>query len=851
MQRLVRFRMDDNAAGRLTAAALAAIMTMVVFAGAGPVTAADPAPSGADFEDVAEGSGLDFVCEHWAKNLGLSPRWFIDVFFCASPVVADFNGDGYPDLFFPNTRYTNAALNAERNPQDGLYINNGDGTFTDTTRFAGFQDTGYSMGAAALDYDNDGDLDIYIANFREAPTGFNAINSPSTVFYVNNGDGTFTLDVPPGLETGPMFGVDDSQFGVAVAVADYDLDGDMDIYRGNYAQYRMTSGMPAGLQLTTPDTNNFYRNNGDGTFTDVTVESGASQRAGRTFAVNFADFNEDGYPDIYVANDENPNELYINNGDGTFTDFSAGSGADDGRGSMCSEASDFNNDGHLDLYMSHYEAEYNGYYLGNGDATFVEHSQLGDLGNSYHILGWSCPAIDYDNDGDRDLFVANGHMLPIGGQVPGGDQGYELPNFLFRNTLADSGSHSFEDVTAAAGSALEQRIVTSGAVPIDIELDGVQEIVVVNNDDVPVGLFKNKAPVDGHWLSLDLRSPAGNTYGIGAKVRVDAGGWVQYGERITGNTLASGSVAPLHFGLGSYDGPVTVTVTWPSGLVQTETIMADRAARIVEGVGLQEDTLAPRVDVSLVGRQGDANWWTSRRVTVTLDAEDRGFGTPSGVSALSYRLNDGPVRDYSAPFRVTGEGIHRLTIFAEDHAGNKAWYPMEIKIDSQQPLGFFIEPVAGKLYSQGRPMADTTDGSTLIVAPVQTPNSDAAMVDEYLDGAVIFLDDQYGITGIESPQTAAALQATVGSDGRVLFLHGCEDATSGVDRVEFVLDGRHSYLDEKEPFAWNVDLRGKGLGEHSVVATVYDKAGLSHTSEFVFTLVPTTQDGVMVTPGGL
>ncbi len=851
MKWLVRFKKDEHAAGRLAAAGVVALLTIVGFAGTGPATASGPGAPGADFVDVADESGLDFVCEHWAKNLGLSPRWFIDVFFCASPVVADFNGDGYSDLYFPNTRYTNEGLNNVRDPQDGLFINNGDGTFTDATRFAGLDDPGYSMGAAAIDHDGDGDLDIYVANFRESPLGFNAINSPTTTFYVNNGDGTFTQDVPEGLVTGPLFGADDSQFGVAVAVADYDLDGDMDIYRGNYAQYKMTSGMPAGLQLTTPDTNNLYRNNGDGTFTDVTLAAQASMAAGRTFAVNFADFNEDGFPDIYVANDENPNELYLNNGDGTFYDFSSGSAADDGRGSMCSEASDFNNDGHLDLYMSHYEAEFNGYYLGNGDATFVENSQLGDLGNSYHILGWACPAVDYDNDGDRDLFVANGHMLPIGGQVPGGDNGYELPNFLFRNTLAETGTHSWEDITANAGSALEQRIVTSGAMPLDVDLDGVQEIVVVNNDDVPVGLFKNQATIDGHWLSLDLRGTTSNTFGIGAKVKVDADGVLQYAERITGNTLASGSVAPLHFGLGAHDGPVTVTVTWPSGLVQEETVQTDRAVRIIEDVGIQEDTLAPKVNVALSGTRGTDGWWTSPRVKVTLDAVDRGFGTPSGVTSLSYRIDDGPIKPYDGYFRVRGEGVHAVTIFAEDAAGNRAWYPLEVKIDSVNPFGFFVEPESGKMYSQGRPVADTLDGSNMIVAPVQTPDAEAQMVDDYGTGMVQYVDDQYGIEGLESPSTEAALDATVGSDAFTLFLHGCEDATSGVDRVVFELDGKVGRVDTRAPFDWMLDLRGKGLGEHVVKATVYDNAGLSHESEYRFLLVPSTQDGVMVTPGGL
>lgn len=817
-------------------------------------------PAPAEFVDVAAESGLAFTCTHWDKSIGLGPRRFTDILFCASPALGDYNGDGFVDAYFANQMYNDPTLNAERNPQDALFINNGDGTFTDASRFVGINDRGYSMGAAALDHDDDGDLDVYVTNYPEFPVGLFGLSSPATVFYVNNGDGTFTLAdrVAMGLVTEPRFLEDDRQFGMAVGVADYDRDGDVDLYRGNYIKYRLVpDGMPSDLSFTQPDTNNLYRNDGDGTFTDVTLLTAASRHNGRTFAVNFADFDNDLWPDVYVANDENPNEMYLNRpnefGVRVFEDFGAGSGADDPRGAMCSEAVDFNNDGNLDIFMSHYEDELDGYYLGHGDGTFTEQSTLGDLEIGKNFLGWGCVGLDYDNDGDRDLYSVNGHMLPTGGEFfhagdPLDDNGYELPNFLFRNTLRDTGTHSWADVSQSSGPGLRDRLVTGGAMAADFDLDGKLELIAVNNNNALTSLYRNLAPSTAHWLEVELRGTTSNSHGIGSKVVVGAGSLVQTAQMTTGNSLGSGSAIPLHFGLGGAGGPVTVTVTWPTGVVQTETVAVDRIVRIVEGDGVELDTLAPGFDVSLAGTPGAGGWWTSAQVVATVAASDRGLAAQSGLATTGFSLDGSAQAPIPGPITVAGEGVHRLTLFATDLAGNSAWYPVTVKIDSVAPAGPLLQPVAGHLYVQDRDQGPTQSGDTVIVAPVKTPNEEAAEVDAKYRGTRQEIRDKTGNDLGAAPATASGtLASTVGSDGRTTVQAGAADATSGVDRVEFVLDGSIMRTAALAPYAWHSDVRGLQLGEHCVHVVTYDRAGLSSMVPLRVVIVPTTQDGILNT----
>lgn len=834
------------------------LLALVVALPAAALAAGVPSAGAATVQppnlvDVAEERGLDFECESWNKHVGLSPRWFTDAFFCPTPVVADFNGDGYQDLFFPNQRYPNATLNEEHDPQDRFYLNNGDGTFRDVTELVGDHDTGYSMGAAPVDYDGDGDLDIYVANF---PSEVPALDSPATTLYVNEGDGTFTATHPEDLETGRVADQegnlhDDAMFGSAVAVADYDKDGDMDIYRGNYAEYFVWQAMPDALQQTIPETNLLYQNQGDGTFEDVTIEERASLQPGRTFAVNFVDFDQDGYPDLYVANDENANELYLNrpDEDGGRVFEEVFSGAEDTRGAMCSEPADWNNDGNLDLYMSHYEDEHNGYYLGNGDGTFEDAQDLGDLENSYHMLGWGCPAVDVDNDGDRDLFVANGHMTPTGGEFfhpddPADDNGYALPNQLYMNTLVETGEHSFTEVSELAGPAFDKRRTTSGATSVDLDRDGYEEIIAVNNNDEKPAYLDDEARTGDRFLNVDLASPTGNQFAIGASVTVTAGDLTLTDQRKTGASLASGSVAPLHFGLGDASGPATVTVEWPDGATSTHTVALDQHVRIVQGQGVVTDTRAPRAEVTLSGTPGDGDWFTSDTVSVELSASDAGDG--SGLTALAYQVDDGPKTAYDGAFTIEGEGEHQLRVFTEDAAGNTAWYPYRVSIDTEDPTAEITEPDNETIRVQGNDHPSPTSEGRM-ASPVATPEGPAAFSDWVVEG---YAHETARRTGVGAPypsSTEEALAGTAGSDGETTIRVDASDTTAGADRAVFHVDGEERFVDEEAPFAWEADLRGLSYGEHTVSVTVVDEAGRTVVDERTYEIVPTSAEGAAST----
>ncbi len=822
--------------------------------GPGVTVGADPqGPSASyplpDFVDIAEETGLDFTCGGWSKNTGSDPTYFIDLFHCTSPVVADFNGNGYLDVFFPNMRHTQEVLNEENDPQNRLYVNNGDGTFTDATDIIGLRDDAMTMGAVALDYDGDGHLDIYTVNFVEIPRGFNNINSPSSSFYHNHGDGSFSMEVPQGLQTGGIFGEADAQWGMSAAVADYDGDGHLDVFRGNWARYKMTDGMPPGVHATQPDSNILYRNNGDNTFTDVTAGSGASAFESRSFGAAFTDFTGDNRPDLYVANDQNPNEFYRNQGSGVLDEESLQSGADDNRGSMCAQAADWSGDGNQDLFMTHYENQLNGYYVGNGDGTFTDEGTLGDLETVGEYVGWACPAVDIDNDGDLDLFLGNGHMLPTGSQFPGNSMKYEQPNLLFLNTLRETGTHSFEDISADAGPGLQDVFVSGGAEAADFDLDGRAEIVVVNSNNAPVSLYKNQAPVLGNWISIEPRAAAANTHAIGAKVTLTAGTLEQVAHRQTGGGYGGGSVLPLRFGLGAHTGPVDVKIEWPDGTTTQDTLDAvNMPAVIHQDDGVRLDTLAPGVDVNIDGVLGANGWWTSPTLTVNLDAHDRGIGATSGVQEVSYRLGDGPVQPYTGPIDISGEGLHDLIVYATDHAGNSAWYPHRIKIDSIAPQSAIQRPVQGMIYIQDREQGESPTGDTIIVTPARTPNEEADNMDDLTSGTITSINDMTGSNLPGPPVTLGqALDETVGSDPYTRVIAGASDATSGMDRVVFHLDGELQRTDSIEAYSWDADLRGLPPGEYALSITATDRAGLSTHGALVVQVVPSSHDAVLNT----
>ena len=496
----------------------------------------------------------------------------------------DYDNDGYLDIYAVNGQYLSdtTAIRAT----NVLYRNNGDGTFTDVTEEAGVGDTGYGMGVTAGDYDNDGDLDIYITNYGP------------NVLYRNNGDGTFT-------DVTEEAGVGDDGWGVGCAFLDYDNDGYLDIYVANYVDFSLGErrrdlvpymtyeywGMKGISAYPHPD--NFggvsdvlYRNNGDGTFTNVTREAGVFDPDGKGMGICCGDYDGDGDVDIYVANDRVPNFLYRNEGDGTFTEVALLSGVaynEDGReeSSMGVDFGDYDNDGDLDIFVPDFQGETFTLYRNEGDGFFVDvSSACGIAAPTLKYVGWGGGFLDYDNDGDLDIFVATGHVLE---NVQLFDPGTSYPqrNLLFRNT-GPEGGYRFVEVSDSSGPGLRIVKPSRGVAFGDYDNDGDVDILVINCNDTAT-LLRNECGNRNHWLTLKLVGTKSNRSGIGSRVRLISGDLVQVREVKAGNSLYSLSDLRVHFGLGRRRGAERIEIRWPSGTIQVlEDVEADRFITVVE-----------------------------------------------------------------------------------------------------------------------------------------------------------------------------------------------------------------------------------------------------------------------------
>ncbi|HID11639.1 MAG TPA: CRTAC1 family protein [Candidatus Latescibacteria bacterium] len=497
-------------------------------------------------------------------------------------VFLDYDNDGWMDIYIVNGSKLE-GFPPGREPRNVLYRNNGDGTFTDVTEEAGVGDTRWGMGCTAVDYDNDGDTDIYVANFGP------------NVLYRNNGDGTFT-------DVTEEAGVGDPKWSTGTAWGDYDGDGDLDLYVANYVdfdvdhleKYRSRNiwhgievmAGPRGLEGAEDV---FYRNNGDGTFTEVTAEAGLVDRLkGYGFTVLFADYDNDGDLDIYVANDSVPNYLYRNNGDGTFTEVGLETGvaySEDGReqAGMGAVFGDYDNDGWLDIFVTNFSDDNNTLYRNEGDGFFTDVTfQTGLGGPSLPFVSWGTEFLDYDNDGWKDIFVATGHVYP---QVDLYDFGttYKERNLLFHN----NGDGAFTEVTGQAGPGMQVEKVSRGAAFGDYDNDGDIDVLVLNMGDMPT-LLRNEGGNRNHWIKFRTVGTRSNRDGIGARIWVTAGGLTQMREVYMGSSFLCGNDIRVHFGLGRNTKVDLVRVRWPSGLVEEfRGLKANKLYILKEGEGVQ------------------------------------------------------------------------------------------------------------------------------------------------------------------------------------------------------------------------------------------------------------------------
>jgi hypothetical protein len=534
-------------------------------------------PGSVQFANLTAQAGIKFV--HYPGNKGTA---IIREVFGPGVCVGDFDGDGWQDIYFVNGRDLYGRGISVRN---ALYHNNGDGTFTDVTDSAGVPGTGYGLGCVWGDYDNDGFPDLYVTQFGK------------NVLYHNNGNGTFT-DV---TEKAGVAGVaSGTQFHGGATFFDYDRDGKLDLYVGGYVTLDADSprycdfvdvrtNCPPSVYKGSPAI--LYHNNGDGTFTDVTSAAGIYQPDGKNLSVAAVDYDDDGWPDLFVANDGVNAYLYHNEHNGTFTEVGLLAGmALTGRGkimaAMCMSLGDYDNDGRLDLYISDFQRSSDHLWHNDGKGSFVEVSdEAGITVPTYNVLSFGGGFFDYDNDGWLDLFIANGHVYP---EVEQSEQktAYKQINSLFHN----DGNGHFVEMTKSAGDGFKTPYVGRGVAFADFDNDGYVDLVVGNNGDPPL-LLHNGGGTGNHFVNFKLVGTKSNRDAMGAKIRIRAGGLSQIREIYGGGSYLSQSDLRANFGLGAATKVESLEISWPSGSKQIfKDVAADKFYRIEEGkneLGLQ------------------------------------------------------------------------------------------------------------------------------------------------------------------------------------------------------------------------------------------------------------------------
>ncbi len=553
-----------------------------------PITAGGFVNSGPIvFQDMAQKSGL----AAWRHVMGTLDKTYILETVGSGVGLIDYDNDGWLDIYLVNGSTYDAMSGKAKPPHAALFHNNHDGTFTDVADKAGVTNDRWGFGVAVGDYDNDGWPDLYVSNF-----GKNRL-------YHNNHDGTFS-------DVGETAGVTLGNWSTGATFGDYDGDGRLDLFvpgyvhydldhppvpnsaavRMTYCQFRGVNVMcgPRGLQGE-PD--HLFHNNGDGTFTDVSKKLGVDDKQGYYgLTAVFADINNDGKPDLLVANDSRPNYLYLNKGNGTFEDVSYASGYafnENGRetASMGIALGDYQNNGLLDAYNTVFSDDYNPLYENEGDGSFTDVSyKLGIAEITIPFLGWGTGFLDYDNDGWQDLFIANGHVYP-GTDKAGWGTTFAQRCLLFHNL----NGRKFEIVPAVKDTGLSELLVARGAAFGDLFNDGRTDIVINQLDGAPALLRNVAQTVAAHWVGLKLiggtKSPRD---AVGATVYLSAGKLRQRGDVLSGGSFASSNDQRVHFGLGSCATIDQVEIHWPSGKVETLKLpKVDRFFTIEEGKGVR------------------------------------------------------------------------------------------------------------------------------------------------------------------------------------------------------------------------------------------------------------------------
>jgi enediyne biosynthesis protein E4 len=525
------------------------------------------------FENTIDASKIDFVL-----NNSVSPQRYSIETMTGGVALFDYNNDGLLDIFFTNGAEIPSLKKSVPSFFNRLFHNNGDGTFTDVTEKAGLAGVGYSMGVAAADYDNDGFVDLYV-------TGINR----NQLFH-NNGDGTFTEVTEEAGVSGSVPGRG-KLWAVAAGWFDYNNDGLLDLFVVNYLAYSISTAHRCEtdniVDYCSPNEyrgtpNILYRNNGDGTFTDVSQQSHISKYVGKGMGVAFADYDDDGFTDIFVSNDTFPNFLLHNNGDGTFTDVALLAGVaynENGKtvAGMGTDFRDIDNDGRPDIFQAGMFGDTFPLYRNLGDGQFEDVTdRTGLAAITVHFTAWGAGIFDFDNDGKKDIFAAGSAILDNSMKV--NHKPYPLPNGLYRNL----GNMKFKDVSSAAGASFSVPAAHRGAAFGDLNNDGKVDIVVTVLNGQPE-LLMNRSLNHNHWIILKLVGVASNRDGLGTKVKITTSSGVQYNQATTAVGYNSSSDKRVYFGLGDAIIVDRIELTWPTGVKQVlENVAADQILTVVE-----------------------------------------------------------------------------------------------------------------------------------------------------------------------------------------------------------------------------------------------------------------------------
>jgi hypothetical protein len=534
------------------------------------------------FIDVAPSAGITF--QH--DNAASAEKFLIETMGSGCAWI-DYEQNGLLDLYLVNGAATRAY--SPKTPlRSALYRNNGDGTFTDVTAVAKVGAEGlFGMGVAVGDYDNDGFPDLFVVGYGRS------------ILYHNNGDGTFTnMTVRAGVENS-------ARWGSSAAWFDYDNDGQLDLVIANYVDWSPEHNFYCGDQgpgmrsYCHPDDFHgqpptLYHNNGDGTFTDVSKSSGVGLKGGNGLGVVTFDYDNDGWQDIFIANDHMPNFLFHNNRDGTFREVGYTAGvavSSDGQfeAGMGTDAADATGSGRLDLVVTHLDMQLARLYQSLGDRTFDDATLRSKIGYAtYHMSGFGTRFMDYNNDGARDIFMANGHVLDNIERYHA-DTRYAEPKLMFRN----NGHGIFENVSDRMGPDFLLPRVSRGAAIADFDNDGDLDILV-NNCGQPPQLLRNDGGNTNHWLEILLIGTNSNRDGVGARVKVIAEELVLYDQRKGGMSYQSAQDPRLHFGLGSHSNVDSIEILWPSGsATKLAGLKGDRIIAIKEGLGIVDRPFPP------------------------------------------------------------------------------------------------------------------------------------------------------------------------------------------------------------------------------------------------------------------